>query len=56
MTLNSGSSSGAVVALSDLEDEGRTILRNIPEDEFPKAPLREPQVSQRITLLVLRVV
>jgi hypothetical protein len=56
MTSNSGSSSGAVIALSGLEDEGTTILRNITEDEFPAAPLRGPEVSQRITLLVLRVV
>jgi hypothetical protein len=56
MTSNSGSSSGAVLALSGLEDEGTTILRDIPEDEFPAAPLREPQIAQKIMLLVLRVV
>ena len=56
MTSNSESSSGAVLAPSGLEDEGTTILRNIPEEEFPAAPLREPQISQRIMLLVLRVV
>jgi len=56
MTSTSGSSSGHVLALCDLEDEGTTIFRNIPEEEFPVTPLREPQISQRIMSLVLRVV
>jgi hypothetical protein len=56
MTSTSGSSSGAVLTLSGLEDEGTTIFRNIPEEEFPVTPLREPHISQRIMLLVLRVV
>jgi hypothetical protein len=46
MTSTSGSNSGAILALSDLEDEGTTILQNITEDEFPAAPQRESQISQ----------
>jgi len=56
MTSNSGSSSGAVLALSGRDDEGTRIFRNVPEEGFPVTPLREPQISQRIMLSVLRVV
>ena len=56
MTSNSGSISGAVLALSGREDEGTRIFRNVAQDEFPTAPLRELNISQRIMLLVLRVV